>query len=228
MLLRNRPSRCSPRPLGEGPTSGTRRFRTVVTIRRRPIRAMYRFRRPTRLPRASGAAMASSGGGGGGASGAGHRGDPAGSRGNAATEIASTIDASAAPTNNNTIAFAASGNDPNINDPGDFGTGLPTSGGKGKGVSAASASSFLQQTTGTKSNYVTGAPDPGLLGPDATTVIDYNYGDTYFTFPAIPFNGVTASGTALTTTRGGSTLQGAEFQGEITYPTNLRRADLIR
>ena len=102
-----------------------------------------------------------------------------------------------------------------------FGTALPTTTGKGKGLSAAAVSSFLQQTTGTKTNYVTGVPDPGALGPDATSVIDYNYGDTYFTFPAVPFNGVTASGTALTTTRGGSTLQGAEFQGEITYPTNL-------
>jgi hypothetical protein len=90
----------------------------------------------------------------------------------------------------------------------------------GKNATSALAS-FLQQSTGTKTNYVNGVPDPGALGPDATSVIDYNYGDTYFTFPAIPFNGVTTPRTALTTTSGGSTLQGAEFQGEITYPTDL-------
>ena len=169
-------------------------------------------------PAASGGALPSSGGGGGTAAP-----DTAGTTpiavASAETTIASTVDASAAPSTNNAVAFVANGNDPNLDDPGDFGAArAPT---KGKSLSAASASSFLQQSTGTKTNFVTGVPDPGLLGPDATTVIDYNYGDTYFTFPAISFNGTISPGTALTTTRGGSTLQGAEFQGEITYPTNL-------
>ncbi len=172
-------------------------------------------------PATSGGAQPSSGGGGGAVAA-----DTAPVVvASAATAIASTDDASAAPSTNNSVAFVANGNDPNLNDPGDFGTALPTTTGKGKGLSAAAVSSFLQQSTGTKTNYVTGVPDPGALGPDATSVIDYNYGDTYFTFPAIPFNGVTTPGTALTVaplrTNPNAALQGAEFQGEITYPTNL-------
>jgi hypothetical protein len=178
---------------------------------------------PNSAPTPSGGAMPS-GGGGGGSAPAPVVAATTPVVASAADMAASSANAAAAPAATAPSVFLLNSNDPNsfVMSSG-AATLMAASSKGGKGLSAASlsSSSLLQQSAGTKTNYISGIPDPGVAGPYATSVIDYNYGDTYFTFPAIPFNGTTSPGTALTTTRGGSTLQGAEFQGEITYPTDL-------